>query len=102
MILYELKIIALDGSGFNRDYANRYCLKIRGYNVKHYTKSHIAIDVESRIILYSQTIRGSRHDTKFAIEAIRSLKKYNIQYIIADKATTHSPYETASTKKLKL
>lgn len=52
------QIIALDGSEFSSDYADKYYLKIRGYNVKHYTKYHIAIDVESRMILYSQAVSG--------------------------------------------
>ena len=97
----EPKIIALDGSGFSSDYADKYYLKIRGYNVKHFTKSHIAIDIESRMILYSQAVRGPRHDTKFAIAAIRSLKKYNIQYIIADKAYDTEPIRNCINVEIK-
>ena len=95
------QIIALDGSGFSSDYADKYYLKIRSQNVKYYTKCHIAIDVESRMILYSQAVRGPRHDTKFAIAAIRSLKKYNIQYIIADKAYDTEPIRTCINEEIK-
>ena len=98
----EPKIIALDRSEFSSDYVDKDYLKIRGYNVKYFTKCHIAIDVESRMILYPQAVRGPRHDTKFAIAALRSLKKYNIQYIIADKAYDTEPIRNALTKKLKL
>lgn len=54
--------------------------------MKNFTKYHIAVDVDSRIILYSQAVKGPRHDAKFAIASIRSLKKYNPEFIIADKA----------------
>ena len=55
-------------------------------NENTYTKSHIAIDVDSRLILYSQATRGPKHDTTFAIASIRSLKKHKPKYVIADKA----------------
>ena len=89
------KIIVLNGSGFRSDYAYKYYLKLREYNVKHYIKCNIAINVESRIILYSQAVKSPKHDTKFAIAAIRSLKKYKIQYIITNKV-----YDTEPPKKL--
>ena len=82
----EPKLIALDDSGFTSDYADKYYSKIRNHDVKGYTKCHIAVDVDSGIILYSQAVKGPKHDTKFEIAAIRSLKKYNPQFIIADKA----------------
>ena len=40
------KLIALDGSEFSSDYIDKYYLKIRWYNVKYFTKSHIAIEIE--------------------------------------------------------
>lgn len=97
----EPKIIAMDGSGFSSDYADKYYLKIRGYNVKYHTKCHIAIDVDSRLVFYSQAVRGPRHDTKFAIAALKSLKKYNIQYIIADKAYDTKPIRKCINEKIK-
>lgn len=48
------KLIALDGSGFTSDYADKYYSKIRSHDVKNFTKCHIAVDVDSRIIFYSQ------------------------------------------------
>lgn len=72
------KIVVLESSGFSSDYADKYYLKIRGYSVKYYCKYHIAVDVDSRMILYSQAVKGPRHDTKFAITSIRSLKQYNV------------------------
>ena len=80
------KLIALDGTGFTNDYADKYYAQIRGKERKSFTKCHVVVDVDSRIILYSQATKGPRHDTKFAIAAIRSLKKYYVDYIIADKA----------------
>ena len=66
--------------------ADKYYAQIRGKERKSFTKCHVAVDVDSRIILYSQATKGPKHDTKFAIAAIRSLKKYYVDYIIADKA----------------
>ena len=97
----EPKIIALNRSRFSSDYADKDYLKIRGYNVKYFTKYHIAIDVESRMILYPQAVRGPRHDTKIAIAALRSLKKYNIQYIIADKAYDTEPIRNCINEEIK-
>ena len=68
------KTVALDGSGFTSDNADKYYSKIRDKERKNFTKCHIAIDVDTRLILYSQAVKGSRHDTKFAIASIRSLK----------------------------
>ena len=45
------KIIALDGTGFTNDHADKYCVKIRKKGWKSYIKNHIAIDVETRLIL---------------------------------------------------
>ena len=78
--------VALDGTGFTNDYADKYYAQIRGKERKNYTKCHIAVDVDTRIILYSQALKDPKHDTQFAIASIRSLKKYNIKYIITDKA----------------
>lgn len=55
-------------------------------NENTYTKTHITIDVDSRLILYSQAVREPKHDTTFAIASIRSLKKHKPEYVIADKA----------------
>ena len=88
------KLIALDGSGFTSDNADKYYSKIRGNERKHFTKSHIAIDVDTKIILYSQAVKGPRHDTKFAIASIRGIKKYKPEHILADKA-----YDTESIRR---
>lgn len=61
---------------------NKYSAFIQKlYTQLHYSQSKysIAIDVDSRIILYSQVVKGSRHDTKFVISTIRSLKKIQCQ-----------------------
>ena len=97
----EPKIVALDGSGFSSDHADKYYLKIRGFSVKYYCKCHIAVDVDSRMILYSQAVKGPRHDTKFAIASIRSLKKYNIEYVIADKAYGTEPIRRCINEEIK-
>lgn len=104
-IIVHLKIqpelVALDGSGFTSDYADKYYSKIRSHDVKNFTKCHIAVDVDSRIILYSQAVKGPRHDTKFAIASIRSLKKYNPQFIIADKAYDSNAIRTCINEEIK-
>ena len=69
------KIIAMDGSGFSSSHADKYYASIIRNNYSHYTKCHITIDVESRIILYTQAIKGPRNDMKFAIPAVRAVKK---------------------------
>ena len=46
---------------------------------------NIAVDVDSRIILYSQAVKEPRHDAKFVL-SIRSLNKYNPKFIIANKS----------------
>ena len=69
--------------------------------MKNHTKCHIAIDVDSRIILYSQAVKGPRHDVKFAIASIRSLKKYNPQFIIADKAYDKNAIRTCINEEIK-
>ena len=58
------------GSGFISDYADKYYSKICSHDVKNFTKCHIAIDVDSRIILYSQAVKWYKHDVKFAIASI--------------------------------
>ncbi|WP_458404308.1 transposase [Methanobrevibacter sp.] len=60
-----------------------------------------SVDVDSRIILYSQAVKGPRHDTKFAIASIRSLKKYNPQFIIADKAYDSNAIRTCINEEIK-
>ena len=95
------KLVALDGSRFTSDYADKYCSKIRSHDVKNFTKCHIAIDVDSRIILYSQAVKGPRHDVKFTISSIRGLKKYNPQFIIADKAHDTNTIRTCINEEIK-
>ena len=76
-IIVHLKIqpelVAFDANGFTSNNADKYYSKIR----IHDTKNNIAIDVDSRLTLYSQPVKRLTHDTKFAIASIRSLKKYN-------------------------
>ena len=66
-----------------------------------YTKSHIAIDVDSRLILYSQTVRGAKHDTTFVIASIRSLKKHDPEYVITDKAYDTEKIRECINKEIK-
>ena len=93
------KIVALYESGFTSDNADKYYSKIR--ERKNFTKCHIAIDVDTRLILYSQAVKGPRHDTKFAIASIRSLKKYDVDYIIADKAYDTNKIRTCINEEIK-
>ena len=68
------KTVVLYGSGFTSDDADKYYSKIGDKERKNFPKCHIAIDVNTRLILCSQAVNGPRHDTKFAITSIRSLK----------------------------
>ena len=95
------EIIALDGSGFTSDNADKYYSKIRDKERKNFTKCHIAIDVDTRLILYSQALKGPKHDIKFAIVSIRSLNKYDVDYIIADKAYDTNKIRTCINEEIK-
>ena len=44
---------------------------------KKYTKYLMVIAVDSRIILYLDAVKDSKHGVRFAIASIMSLKKYN-------------------------
>ena len=70
-------------------------------NENTYTKSHIAIDVDSRLILYSQAVRRPKHDTTFAIASIRNLKKHKLEYVIADKAYDTEKIRECINKEIK-
>ena len=54
---------------------SKYYSKIHSQDVKNFIKCHIAVDADSRIIICSQAVKGPRHDVKFAMASIRSLKK---------------------------
>ncbi|WP_235592324.1 transposase [Methanobrevibacter olleyae] len=80
------ELIALDGTGHTNDYADKYYAQIRAKKRKRYTKNHIAIDVDTRMILHYGVSRGPKHDTQFALAAIRQTKKYQPHYFLADRA----------------
>lgn len=95
------EIIALDGSGFTNDYADKYYAIIRRKERKSYVKNHISIDVESRLILHFAAQRGPRFDTRFAIAAIRNIKKYKPKYILADRALRHRTHQKMHKRRSK-
>ena len=68
------KLIALDGTGFTNDYADKYYAQIRGKERKSFTKCHVVVDVDSRIILYSQSDKRSK--TRLQNYAIAANKKF--------------------------
>ena len=80
------EMIALDGTGHTSDYADKYYAQIRTKKRKGYTKNHLAIDVDTRMILHYGVSRGPKHDTQFALAAIRESKRYHPHYILADRA----------------
>ncbi|AMK15766.1 IS5 family transposase [Methanobrevibacter olleyae] len=82
----KCEIIALDGSGFTNDYADKYYAIIRKKERKSYTKCHIAIDVDTRLILSVQAQRGPKHDASFTISCLHNIKQYKPHYIVADRA----------------
>ena len=95
------EIIALDGSGFTNDYADKYYAIIRRKERKSYVKNHISIDVDSRLILHFAAQRGPRFDTRFAIAAIRNIKKYNPKYILADRVYDTEPIRKCINEEVK-
>ena len=103
LLLNDIKadIIALDGSGFTNDYADKYYAKIRQKERKSYIKNHLTIDVKTRLILYYQTSRGPKYDTQFAKPALRQIKKYKPDYIVADKAYDTEPIRKCINEELK-
>ena len=100
-LMIKPKLIALDGSGFTNDYADKYYAIIRRKERKSYVKNHISIDVEIRLILHFAAQRGPRFDTRFAIAAIRNIKKYKPKYILADKAYDTEPIRRCINKEAK-
>ena len=47
--------------------------------------------MDSRLIVHFAAQRGPRFDTRFAISAIRNIKKYKLKYILADRAYDTEP-----------
>lgn len=78
------KIIALGGSGFTNDYADKYYAIIGRKERKSYV-NHISIDVDSRLILHFTTQRDLRFDTRYAISEIINVKKFNPKCILAGR-----------------
>lgn len=69
-ILIPLKIqsesVTLDGDRFIRD-TQINIIQIHVDALKNFTKCHIAVNVDSRIILYSQAVKRPRPNIKFSI-----------------------------------
>lgn len=84
LIIAELKIkngiVALDGSGFTCDSADKYYSKIRRNERKHYTKCHIAIDTTTKIVMHSQTLKGPQTRYKICKSFNKSNEK-NINHL---------------------
>lgn len=76
----------MDSSGFSSSHVDKYYVIIIRNKTSHYTTCHINIDIESRIILYTQAIKGHRNYMKFKTPSARAMKKYKQKYILADKA----------------
>ncbi len=85
------ELAAIDGTGRTSDYADHYYAKIRGKCRKSYIKNHIAIDVDTRMILNYAAKKGPKSDTQFVIASIRQLKTYKPHYILADRAYDTEP-----------
>ena len=81
----------MDGTGHTSDYADYYYAKIRGKCRKSYIKNHIAIYVDTRMILNYTANQGLKYNTQFAIAPIRQLKPYQPHYILANKAYNTEP-----------
>lgn len=87
----DCELVAMDVTGHTSDYADKYYAKIRGKYRKGYIKNHLAIDVDTRLIITYSANKGPKYDTEFAIAAIRKIKKYKPHYILADKAYDSEP-----------
>ena len=57
--------------------------------------------MKTRLILYYQTSRGPKYDTQFAKPALRQIKKYKPNYIVADKAYDTEPIRKCINEELK-
>ncbi|MCQ2977320.1 MAG: transposase [archaeon] len=95
------EIVAMDGSGFTNDYADKYYAIIRRKERKSYVKNHISIDVPTRLILHFAAQRGPRFDTRFAIAAIRQIKHYKPKYTLADRAYDTEPIRKCINEEIK-
>ena len=94
MLSIECELVAMDGTGHTNDYADHYYAKIRGKCRKSYIKNHIAIDVDTRMILNYAANKGPKYDTQFAIASIMQLKPYVLHQILADRS-----HDTESIRK---
>ena len=56
----DCELTAMDGTGHTSDYADHNYAKIRGKCRKSYIKNHIAIDVDTRMILNYAANRGPK------------------------------------------
>ncbi len=54
----DCELVAMDGTGHTSDYSDKYYAKIRGKSRKSYIKNHIAIDVDTRLILHYVANKG--------------------------------------------
>ena len=83
------EIIALDGSGFTNDYADKYYAIIRRKERKSYVKNHISIDVDSRLILHYAAQRADRaYDTEPIRKCINEEAKAEDQIPLKTRAKT--------------
>ncbi|MTK10656.1 MAG: transposase [Clostridiaceae bacterium] len=57
--------------------------------------------MKTRLILYYQTSSGPKYDTQFVKPALRQIKKYKPDYIVADKAYGIEPIRKCINEKLK-
>ena len=87
----DCELVAMDGTGHTSDYADYYYAKIREKCRKNHIKNHIAIDVDTRMILNYIANGGPKYDTQFLIALIRQLKSYKPYYILTDRAYDTEP-----------
>lgn len=90
----DCELAAMDGTGHTSDYTDQYYAQMRDKSRKSYIKNHIAIDVDTRIILNYTTNRGSKYDIRFTMASIKQLIPYRPHYILADKV-----YDTETIRK---
>ena len=60
-------------------------------NIADIHKNHIAIDVDTRMILNYAANRDPKYNTQFAITSIRKLQPYKPHHTLADKAYDTEP-----------
>lgn len=84
-------MIVMDGTGYTNSYSDPYYNNRTKKKRRKYVKNHITIDSKYKLIRHFDAKMGARHDTIFAIAAIRAIRACKPKYILADLAYDTEP-----------